>query len=780
MFSNNSKYLLVSGFVLIIGLMVALTAIGLTRMAAIHHRMEAVADRHNVKADLIFSMRNIVRERSLSLYLMYLMEDPFAREDEFIRFTNMAGEFIVLRDRFVAAGLNDEEQQILSKTLGLIRRSQPLQVNLVERIVRERRNGVREAMLHEDLPLEMKILALLDRLVNIERRAAQEDVRQAAGQYRSALTSMIVLLATAILLAVLVAWYVVRRTRQIENALLQEKEQAQVTLHSVGDAVITADVDGNVVYLNPIAEQLTGWRNDEAHAVSLREVYSIVDEATRRPLEHPAMVGVLDGRITGINRDVLLVGRTGEHYAVEDSAAPIRNAKGKITGSVLVFRDVTAARAMANQLSWQATHDPLTGLTNRREFERCLGKLLASGQEDGSQHVLLYLDLDQFKIVNDTSGHIAGDELLRQIAALLKPLVRETDTLARLGGDEFGVLLRGCGPIQAENIAHKLREAVQDLRFGWKGKTFRVGVSIGLVTIGPGDPDVSALLSAADAACYLAKDKGRNRVWVHQADDYEIQLRQGEMQWIGRITQAFEEDRFRLYSQRIVPVALESPGEVYMELLVRMLDEDGRLVLPMAFIPAAERYGLMTTIDRWVVAQALAWLAKHPDATGLGINLSTQSLGDEEFLGFVLDQFTNNKVPPQRICFEITETSAIANWTRVIHFISALKEKGCRFALDDFGSGMSSFAYLKSLPTDFIKIDGIFVRDMVHDRIDMAMVETINHLGHVMGIRTIAEFVENEETLARLRALGVDYAQGFGIHAPEPLGHAAATSLRRA
>jgi len=769
--SRNSKLVLVTGFALVIALMVALTVIALQHMNEMHRRLTSVATLHETKTHLLFSMRNLVRERSLSLYAMHFMDDVFEREEEYLNFTDMAAKFMDLRDRFIATGLNAGERQLLDQALAHIRESQPLQVELASKIIREDVGGVRDAMLRRDLPLEQKILALFDELVALERATASNDHVEAESQYRSALKLIAVFVALGIVLALLVAQYIVRRTRLIEKALSHEKEQAQVTLHSVGDAVITVDVDGNVVYLNPIAEQLTGWRTDDAKGVSLEKVYAIVDEASRTPLVHPAIQGGIDGITTGLSRSILLQSRDGAEYAIEDSAAPIRSPDGTVTGTVLVFRDVTTSRAMERQLSFQASHDALTGLKNRHWFERELGHMLAESRVNGGTHSLLYLDLDQFKIVNDTSGHVAGDELLRQVASVLKPLVREQDSVARLGGDEFGVLLHDCSLAAAERIAHKIREAIQDFTFIWRDRSFRLGASIGVVPLNAATHDLSTVLSAADSACYLAKEQGRNRVWVQHADDRELERHQGEMRWIARLSQALDENRFRLFCQHIAPTNKNTDGVGYAEMLVRMVDEEGELVLPMAFIPAAERYGLMSTIDAWVIEQTFDWLARHPDHAGVGVNLSAQSLGDEDLLNRVNDEFVRTGVDPARVCFEITETAAIANWSRVVDVVTQLRKRGCRFALDDFGSGMSSFGYLKGLPVDFIKIDGVFVRDIVNDPIDHAIVDTINRLGHVMGIKTIAEFVENDATRAQLQALGVDFVQGYGIHVPESLAH---------
>lgn len=427
-----------------------------------------------------------------------------------------------------------------------------------------------------------------------------------------------------------------------------------------------------------------------------------------------------------------------------------------------------------SRLSYQASHDALTGLPNRREFELRMERALLSAREQNLAHTLCYLDLDQFKVVNDTCGHVAGDELLRQIAALLQSRLRDRDTLARLGGDEFGVLLQNCSLEQAQPIAELLQTLVKEYRFAWQDKSFTIGVSIGLVPISAESENLSNLLRYADTACYAAKDRGRNRVHVYKAEDAELVKRQGEMQWVTRIARALEENRLRLYAQPILSLNPHTAVDHHYEILLRMLDDDGELVLPMAFIPAAERYNLMTSIDRWVIGAAFsAFHQLFPHATEgqslCTINLSGQSLCDEKFLALIERQFVLNKVPYDAVCFEITETAAITNLTEAIHFIHTLKAKGCKFSLDDFGSGLSSFTYLKNLPVDFLKIDGAFVKDMESDPMDRAMVESINHIGHVMGLKTIAEFVESEAIHAHLKNIGVDYVQGNWLIEPQPL-----------
>lgn len=443
-------------------------------------------------------------------------------------------------------------------------------------------------------------------------------------------------------------------------------------------------------------------------------------------------------------------------------------------------RAEVALRESEQRLAWHSRHDGLTGLINRWEFEQRLEQALITAKTHNQQHSLCFLDLDQFKIVNDTCGHAAGDELLRQVTALLQNQVRATDTLARLGGDEFGLLLNCCSLIQSMRIANALRQSLQEFRFSWQDKTFTIGVSIGLVVINADTLDLSNILSAADMACYAAKNAGRNRIHLYEADDQDLAISHGQMQWISRLTKALQSNSFCLYSQPIVPLAPALSKEKYYEILLRLQDETGVLVPPMAFIPAAERYNLMHFIDRWVISTFFASFDQHCQEAGqcclelccstrYAINLSGASINDDSFIDFLEQQFTLYSVPPQVICFEITETVAIINLSKAGKLIRKLKQLGCCFALDDFGSGMSSFAYLKNLPVDYLKIDGEFIKDIVDDPTDLALTKAINQVGHAMGIQTIAEFVENDNILEKITALGIDYAQGYGIAKPQPL-----------
>ena len=444
---------------------------------------------------------------------------------------------------------------------------------------------------------------------------------------------------------------------------------------------------------------------------------------------------------------------------------------------LMVCEDITETRNLSERLKHQASHDALTGLCNRREFENRIEALLESSREKGGEHVLCYLDLDQFKIINDTCGHVAGDELLRQLANTLNERMRKSDTLARLGGDEFGILMTSCPLEDGYRIAEKIRAAIDDFRFHWQRMSFDVGVSIGVVPVNASSGGMADLLSAADTACYAAKDEGRNRVHVATPDDHELERRRGEMQMVSRINDALEENRFQLFVQPIVPLAsadgVTETGRTSYEVLLRMRKPSGRILPPGAFLPAAERYSLGPKLDAWVVSQALHWLSRNREAFerigSLSINLSGASLDRHGVLERIIEEFQHTDVPPERICFEVTETAAVANLSSAIRFINALKGLGCQFALDDFGSGLSSFAYLKSLPVDVLKIDGVFVKDMLDDPIDRAMVKSINEMAHVMGKKTVAEFVENDALIDVLISLGVDYAQGYAIGHPIPI-----------
>ncbi|MFN2309451.1 MAG: EAL domain-containing protein [Gammaproteobacteria bacterium] len=566
--------------------------------------------------------------------------------------------------------------------------------------------------------------------------------------------------------------YDITRLKRTQAELNAEKERALVTLAAIADGVIATDAEGLVDYINPVAETLTGYEATRALRRPLAEVFRVIDEDTRQLAEDPVRQCLRSRgtyRIPG--HPVLLAVGDQAEYSIEARIAPIYDEQAHVTGTTLVFHDVTELRGLAREMTYQAAHDMLTGLVNRREFELRTEAAIQTARREGLMHALCYLDIDQFKVVNDTCGHVAGDELIKQLSAHLLGRIRESDTLARLGGDEFGVLLEACPLGKAVEIAEELRVLVHSNRFEWDTHRFDLGVSIGVVAITPDSGSLAEVLSAADSACYVAKDQGRNRVHVFDVDDSALLEHHSHMRWVPRLQGALDADHFVLYCQRVDPVGTADGRVSYHEVLVRMLEDD-TLIAPGVFIAAAERYHLMPAIDHWVVTHTLQMLARRTQWGAhdvFAMNLSGHTLGDEPFLEFVIAEIERTQVDPKHLCFEITETAAVANLRAAQHFIHTLRRYGVAFALDDFGSGLSSFAYLKRLPVDYLKIDGRFVKDMVTDTMDYAMVEAINQLGHIVGVRTIAEFVENAEILARLEHLGVDYAQGFGLHVPEPL-----------
>ena len=563
--------------------------------------------------------------------------------------------------------------------------------------------------------------------------------------------------------------------KRAETRIFEEKERAQVTLQSIGDGVITTDADGNVDYINPVAQDLTGWDMRSARGTPVRELMMIVNEHTRATCENPVVRCLKEGRIITLPDNSVLITKSGDEVPIQDSAAPIRDRIGNIIGSVMVFHDVSRDSRLFRQLSYQASHDTLTGLLNRREFENRIATAIESIRSNAEEtHALLYIDLDQFKVVNDTFGHTAGDALLRQLSEQIQTKIRSTDLLARLSGDEFGILLERCDEDRAIAVAEAIRGSIEGYRFEWQDSFTTVRCSIGVVLVTSENADVAGLMSSADVACYSAKDMGRNQ--VHFYRDSDASMRHEEMKWVSRITSAVEDDRLELFFQPIIGIN-QAGGERcgHYELLLRMRDENGNLVGPDQFIPAAERYNLMSTLDRWVIHEALSELADRSEGGHakytLAINLSGTSLSEDRFLDFVIDELEKQKLPQGAICFEITETAAISNLARVVHFMQALKKLGCKFSLDDFGSGLSSFTYLKNLPVDYLKIDGHFISNVAEDSVDESMVKAIHEVGSAMGIETIAERVETRKVLEKLGSLGVEFAQGYYIARPSSVAN---------
>ena len=568
----------------------------------------------------------------------------------------------------------------------------------------------------------------------------------------------------------------VTETRLYEAEFKREKENAAVTLDAIGDGVISTDTEGLVEYMNPVAEQLTGWGLSEAQGLPIKEVFRVFHEETCEPIENPLLLSVRRKNKIKSIRPSLMVKRDGTEQFIESTAAPIRGTSDGniIVGGVLVFHDVTESRELNRRLSYHASHDILTGLVNRAEYEKQLANTIQKVGTNENFYTLSHIDIDRFKMINDTCGHAAGDLLLSQLGALFKSKIRWRDVIARISSDNFGLISEVNNMDEAEEVIEGLRAAVNDFQFVWNERTYNITASIGMVPIPTSSTTVEELLTTAESACTAAKEAGRNRVHVFKENDLDLLRRKREMQWAARITTALDENRFEIFRQFIHP--LDESGEKekdHYELLLRMRDEKNNLISPSMFIPAAERYGLIKRIDRWVISHTFQWLISEADERErlamCSINLSGQSMSDDQFLDFVIEQFEISGLDPSLICFEITETAAIASYAKATHFIETLKNLGCKFALDDFGTGHASFGYLKQFPVDYLKIDGSFVKGIVTDPIDREMVRTINEIGHLTGKKTIAEFAENEEVIKILREIGVNYAQGFGFSQPEQI-----------
>jgi diguanylate cyclase (GGDEF)-like protein/PAS domain S-box-containing protein len=562
--------------------------------------------------------------------------------------------------------------------------------------------------------------------------------------------------------------------KSLEASLGRNKLQARVTLESIGEGVITTDSSGVIDYMNEAAEQLIGTLRSAALGKRLPDLITLVDEVDRSSLGDPVVKCLNERRRINLGRRALLIARQMQReFSTELTASPIRGPDGDTSGCVVIFHDVSEMRGLARRMSYQASHDPLTGLVNRAEFEQRLESALKSVRTESAGHVVAYLDLDRFKLVNDTCGHLAGDNLLREVASLLKDKIRDSDTVARVGGDEFAMLLVGCPLDKARQIADDVCQAVADHRFVWQDRIFDVGVSIGLVEVGPEGGSAESVLGAADSACYVAKQQGRGRVHVYSARDEIVARQRGEIHWLHLLQRALKENQFELHVQPIISVGGRVQTGPALEVLLRLRDDAGETILPAQFIGAAERYHLMTHIDRWVVQATLNAIAsgalRLPDERSCGINLSGQTLADEEFLEFVVEALDRTGVDPGKLCFEIPESAIVSHFEHAQRFINVLHGIGCRFALDNFGSGIGSLATLKRLALDYLKIDGVYVRDLEQDAVNRAMVGAMVKLAKTLNFRVIAGQVEDQASFETVRGMGVDFIQGFVVEHPRPL-----------
>lgn len=770
---SKSQYILTISFTAVIVLMGLLLAVDLRQMSVQHKRLEHIVYVQNAKLELSSNMRRAARERSLSLHRMLVLDDPFDIDEEWVLFNRYGSQFADNRSTLKNMGLNEHELKILGEQGRITGDAVIAQLQVAQLALDGEIETANRVLRDKAMPLQNQVFDQLNRLNEYQQGLISREALEAETAYIQTRNITYLLGILAILLGLFFSVFAIRRTVIAERSLFEEKERAQVTLQSIGDGVITTNELGIVQYLNVTAERLTGWNNHQARGKYLNEVFKVVSESSKSEITDLGIDAVRIDQPYYSTTDVLLLSRDDTEQAIEYTLAAVPSPDGKFSGLVLGFHDVSTMRNLSRQLSHQASHDELTGLINRRAFEVHLERAIESAIKDHKQHALCYLDLDQFKIVNDTCGHLAGDELLKQISSRFNGLIRHTDVLARLGGDEFGVLLEDCPEDKAVLIANEFCNNLQEYRFSWNEKLFEIGVSVGLIFINRDSGSMYDVLSMVDSACYVAKEQGRNRVHTYHHDDAALTLRTSEMEWVHIIRDALGKNHFELYAQEIAP--LSEDKQTHYEILLRLKNSEDGVVGPDVFIPAAERYNLMPEVDQWVVRNAfeqLEFLLDKDQSLVFSINLSGQSLCDTGFTEFMASFLPTTRIRPEKICFEITETAAISNLVEAMRLIEDLRKHGYHFALDDFGRGVSSFSYLKNLSIDYIKIDGSFIQDMSTDPLDRLLVRSIYDVAKLLGIQTIAEFVEDDETVRLLKEIGVDYAQGYGIARPAPLTRA--------
>lgn len=774
---NNTKNthllkIIIWGYVIIIALFSLIMITSILQNKKANDHVSEIVLLHGMKSELITNMYNSARERSISLFTMVSLKDPFVRDENYLKFNSFAAQFVNARMKLLKTSLSDNEQILLNKQGQLTSITAPIQNQIAELVQLDRVKQANELLIEKALPLQNDILDLLKQLQIIQHQSSRKIATQAQREQQETWRILLFISLITLFTGIIITYIIVSITKSLQAKLYREKELAEITLHSIGDAIITTDVNGKITQINPVAEELTGYSHRQSLGKDFYTVFNIEMELenSNQPNELDRVIKDLEVIITA-DSPKTLVNKSLNEYAIEYTLAPIVTEDRQTTGAVVIFRDVTEVRALSSQLKYYASHDSLTGLINRRQFEQHLENAFKSVQIHTEQkHVVCFMDLDQFKIINDTAGHEAGDEFLKQLSFLLQSLLRRSDILARIGGDEFGIFLEDCNVENALSIADKIRKEIKSFRFIWANNSFEVGASIGLATLDHTTVSLTELMRNADTACYISKEEGRNRIHLFDPNDEDILKRQGELQWVQHIKDALVNDDFVLHCQTIMNIG--NSDKNHCEILIRLQNTDGNLVPPMSFIPAAERYEIMPDIDKWVITNTVIFLSENKQYIHnhiFTINLSGQSLGKKGFDEFVIEILKKNNIDPRIICFEITETAAISNLSQAVEFMKSLKKIGCCFALDDFGSGLSSFNYLKNMPVDFIKIDGHFILDICNDKTDLAFVEAINRIGHIMGIQTIAEFVENKETLDKLNKIGVNFAQGYYIDKPKPL-----------
>ena len=732
-------------------------------------QINEIVTTNNKKSRLLVEMQQAARERSLALYKMINTKSESKYKIVYKKFQIHADKFNKARQVFLSMHLTGTEQNLIEKQGKLSRLALPLQNIIIKLIHKNRYKDAVNILINKAIPAQNSVLSQISKVIDYQNDSNEKIVVQLRNKVEKNIIIVIISSIVILFLTVFTAIYVMIRITKSEEQIFFEKELAQITLHSIGDGVITVDKDYLIQSINPVAETLADIKEKDVINKNILSIYDN-ESATQRSKINDSL------EVKGTNRslfDFTLTKKDGTKYEVEHTIAPIIDHNKNILGAVIILRDVTEVRTMEKRLTYQATHDALTGLINRREFEVRLTQIIRNSTNKDVTHSICFLDLDKFKIINDTSGHAAGDEFLKQVSKTIQSKLRQTDVLARLGGDEFAIILDSCSIHQAKNICNLIIKKIRETRFNWGKNSFETGASIGIVPITNITASVSEVMSSVDAACYEAKNKGRNRIQVFEPHDAEFVKHQLETSWIQKIKKAVDNNQFELYFQELRNINPTHPTPLSIELLIRLNDNEN-VISPDSFIPTAERYSLMPMIDEWVITNAFefikAYREKHNSDIRVAINLSGQSLSEDSVLNLITTKLRKNKkLKKELICFEITETAAIANMSKAIEFIAQIKQMGCKFSLDDFGSGLSSFSYLKSMAVDNLKIDGVFIRDIHIDPINKIFVESIHNISKIMGIRTTAEYVENEDILNCIKDIGIDYAQGYHISKPAPI-----------
>lgn len=767
-YNKSSQLWLYIGFSIVLAMVAALLIFGIKYLGIIFDDMARISDDFYAKSEIISRIEGAESKRAFDIKGVFANADTSLVIDFFDDASSYRARILSSKKELEKMDLNARERSFLQRYSSKEFLISEKERDLIEAISSGLPTSAIKDKVFEIADIHNEATAILGDFQRYEKNLMNTARIEAMGTYGEVRLFFIVFGFFALGLGSLIAVFVGRGVEKADREVFLEKERTEVTLKSIADAVVATDANGVVQYINPVASLMTGYPADRAIGVLFGDVFKPINEITRKSERIPLGDVLSSQEPKELEKDLLIINSGGKEYGIEGSLSPMFDDKGKVTGAVLVFRDVTEARKLAKRLSFQANHDKLTGLFNRYEFERRVSRAIEGSKSDGRNHALLYIDLDQFKVVNDTCGHYAGDELLCQVSDLIQSKLRTSDTLSRLGGDEFAVLLEYCTIANAEAVANKILEAIKKFQFVWQDKKFTIGSSIGVVEVSANSKDCESVLKLADTSCYVAKDEGRNRVIVYDANRTDMEKRQVEMDWVHRISSALEENRFVLHFQKIV--SPENLGiAVQYEALIRMIDKNGAILPPMAFLPSAERYSMMSVIDRWVVKTAIEMMSRKPFVDKdfvLCVNLSKQTVTEDSFPDYVIREIEAHNVDASRLCFEITETTAVANLSKVKRFMVALGDKGCKFSLDDFGSGLSSFGYLKNLSFDFIKIDGVFVSEITKDEVALSMVESIQRVATILKIKTIAEFVDSEKSLEILKKIGVDYIQGYYIAKP--------------